>query len=144
MQLALLIILLVFSLWTILVLRSAVVSLHQAGKSKEEIENIKKGYSFIQRLFLLNVKDASAGTPKYNVARKNIEKFLFGYIIAMAVLWVLLIFAIIFEGMVPFVSVLIIAKTVLVDILLMGFYIHSNTVKDKRNKTIRWKWANKN
>lgn len=144
MQLALLIILLVFGLWTVLVLRSAVVSLHQAGKSKEEIANIKKGYSFIQRLFLLNVKDASAGTPKYNVHRRNIEKFLIGYIIAVAVLWVLLIFAVIFDGMTAFVSVLIITKTVLVDILLIGFYIKSNTVKDKKNKTIRWKWANKN
>lgn len=144
MQLALLIILLISCASTVLILRSAVVSLHQAGKTPEEIANIKKGYSFIQRLFLLNVKDASAGTPKYNVARKNIEKFLFGYIIAMAVLWVLLIFAVIFEGMVPFVSVLIIAKTVLIDIVLMAFYIKSNTVRDKKNKTIRWKWANKN
>jgi len=144
MQLALLIILLVFSVWTILVLRSAIVSLHQAGKTKEELQNIKKGYSFIQRLFLLHVKDATAGTPKYNLHRKNIEKFLLGYIIAMAVLWVLLIFAVIFEGMVPFVSVLIIAKTVLIDIALMAFYIHANTVTDKKNKKFRWKWLNKN
>ena len=38
MTFALLIILLISSLWTILVLRSAIVSLHQAGKTEEEIK----------------------------------------------------------------------------------------------------------
>ncbi|MBQ6381094.1 MAG: hypothetical protein IJJ41_05820 [Clostridia bacterium] len=144
MQLALLIILIVFSAWTIFVLRSAIVSLHAAGKSKEELANIKKGYSFIQRLLLLNVKDATAGTPKYNGFRKNIEKFLFGYMIAILVLWVLLILSVIFDGMTAFVSVLIIGKTVIVDIVVMAFYLKANTVIDKKNKLIRWKWANKN
>lgn len=143
MTFALLIILLISSLWTVIVLRSAVVSLHQAGKTPEEIENIKKGYSWIQRLFLLNVKDSSAGMQKYNLYRKNIEKFLFGYIIAMFVMWVLLVLAVIFENMVTFVSVIIIAKTVLIDIVVMAFYIKSNSVIDKKSKTIRWKWANK-
>ena len=143
MTFALLIILIVFSLWTIFVLRSAVVSLHQAGKTQEEIDRVKTGYSAIQRLFLLNVKDASAGNPKYNIPRRNVEKFLMGYIIAMFAMWVLLIFAVIFDNMVTFVSVIIIAKTVLIDIVLMAFYIKSNTVIDKKNKTIRWKWANK-
>ena len=143
MTFALLIILLISSLWTIFVLRSAVVSLHQAGKTDEEIENVKKGYSWIQRLFLFNVKDSSAGMKKYNLYRKNIEKFLFGYIIAMFVMWVLLVLAVIFENMVTFVSVIIIAKTVLVDIVVMAFYIKSNAVIDKKSKTIRWKWANK-
>ena len=144
MQLALLFILLISSTWTVLVLRSAVVSLHQAGQTPEEIANVKKGYSFIQRLFLLNVKDSSAGNPKYNVARKNIEKFLFGYLIAVAVLWVLLILAVIFDGMTTFVSVLIIGKAVLIDIVVIAFYLKANTVFDKKKKTIHWKWANKN
>ena len=143
MTIALLVIHIISCLWTVLVLRSAIVSLHQCGKTEEEIKNVKKGYSFIQRLFLLNVKDASAGTPKYNLYRKNIEKFLFGYIIATLVMWLLIIFAIIFEGMVPFVSVVVIAKTVLVDIGVMAFYLKFNTVFDKKNKTIRWKWSNK-
>ena len=144
MQLALLIILIISSCWTIFVLRRAIASLHSAGKTKEELENIKKGYSFIQRLFLLNVKDATAGTPKYNGFRKNIEKFLCGYLIATLVLWVLLILAVIFDGMVGFVSVLIIGKTVIVDIVVMALYLKANTVIDKKNKMIRWKWANKN
>lgn len=144
MQLALLFILLISCAWTILILRSAIVSLHSAGKSEQELANIKKGYSFIQRLFLLNVKDATAGTPKYNGFRKNIEKFLFGYMIAMAVLWVLLILSVVFEGMTGFVSVLIIGKTVLIDILVIALYLKANTVVDKKNKRIHWKWANKN
>lgn len=144
MPFALLVILIISCLWTIFVLRSAVVSLHQAGKTKQELENIKKGYSFIQRLFLLNVKDATAGTPKYNLYRRNIEKFLFGYIIAMLAVWVLLIFAVIFDGMIPFVSVVIIAKTVIIDIAVIAVYLKYNTVIDKESKTIRWKWANKN
>lgn len=144
MPFALLVILIISCLWTVLVLRSAVVSLHQAGKTKQELENIKKGYSFIQRLFLLNVKDATAGTPKYNLYRRNIEKFLFGYIIAMLAVWVLLILAVIFDGMIPFVSVVIIAKTVIIDIAIIGIYLKYNTVIDKESKTIRWKWANKN
>lgn len=143
MQIALLVIHIISCLWTILVLRSAIVSLHQNGKTAEEIKNVKKGYSFIQRLFLLNVKDSSAGNPKYNSYRKNIEKFLFGYIIAMLVIWVLIILAIIFEGMVPFVSVIVIGKTILVDIAVIAVYLKFNTVIDKKNKTIRWKWANK-
>lgn len=143
MQIALLVIHIISCLWTILVLRSAIVSLYQNGKTAEEIKNVKKGYSFIQRLFLLNVKDSSAGNPKYNSYRKNIEKFLFGYIIAMLVIWVLIIFAIIFEGMVPFVSVIVIGKTILVDIAVIAVYLKFNTVIDKKNKTIRWKWANK-
>ena len=143
MTFALLIILLISSLWTILVLRSAVVSLHQAGKTEEEIQQVKTGYSAIQRLFLLNVKDSSAGMKKYNLYRKNIEKFLFGYIIAMFVMWILLVLAVIFENMVTFVSVIIIAKTVLIDIVVVAFYLKSNTVIDKKNKTIHWKWANK-
>lgn len=144
MQLALLLILIISGLWTILILRSAIVSLHRTGKTREEIENIKKGYSFIQRLFLLNVKDATAGTPKYNLYRHNIEKFLFGYMIAMLAFWVLLILAVIYEGMVPFVSVLIIGKTVIVDIVIIALYLKANTVKDKKNKSIHWKWENKN
>ena len=143
MQIALLVIHLISCLWTVLVLRSAIVSLHQNGKSAEEIQNIKKGYSFIQRLLLLNVKDSSAGNPKFNTYRKNIEKFLFAYIIAMLVIWILIIFAVIFEGMVPFVSVIVIAKTVLVDIGVIAIYLKYNTVIDKKNKTIHWKWANK-
>ena len=143
MQIALLVIHIISCLWTTLVLRSAIVTLHQNGKTAEEIRNIKKGYSFIQRLFLLNVKDSSAGNPKYNSYRKNIEKFLFGYLIAMLVIWVLIIFAIIFEGMVPFVSVIVIGKTILVDIAVMAVYLKFNTVIDRKNKTIRWKWANK-
>lgn len=143
MTFALLIILFVSSLWSILVLRSAVVSLHRAGKTEEEIKQIKTGYSAIQRLFLLNVKDSSAGTPKYNVYRRNLEKFLFGYIIATLVMWILLVLAVIFENMLTFVSVIIILKTVLVDIGVMAFYLKTNTVIDKKSKTIHWKWANK-
>ena len=143
MTIALLVIHIISCLWTIFVLRSAIVSLHQAGKSNEEIQNTKKGYSFIQRLFLLNIKDATAGTPKYNTYRKNIEKFLFGYIIAVLVIWILIVFAVIFDGMVPFVSVIVIGKTVLVDIVVMVLYLKYNTVLDKKNKTIRWKWINK-
>jgi uncharacterized membrane protein len=130
-------------MWTILVMRSAVVSLHRAGKTPQEIENIKKGYSAIQRLFLLNVKDASAGTPKYNLYRRNIEKFLLGYIIAILVIWVLLILAVVFNGMIPFVSVIIIGKTAVVDIVIVALYLKYNTVTDKKNKVIRWKWETK-
>lgn len=143
MTLALLIILIVSSLWTILVMRSAIVSLHQAGKSEEEIQNVKTGYSVIQRFFLLNVKDSTAGSPKYNLYRRNIEKFLLGYIIAMLVVWVLLIVAVVADGMVPFVSVIIIGKTVLVDIIVVAVYLKFNTVFDSEKKVIRWKWSNK-
>lgn len=143
MTVALLIILIISSLWTILVMRNAMVSLHRAGKTKLEIAEIKKGYSAIQRLFMLNVKDSSAGTPKYNLYRKNIEKFLIGYIIATLIIWILLIIAIIVKGMVPFVSVIIIGKAIIIDIVLVALYLKFNTVIDKNKKSICWKWSEK-
>ena len=138
-----LIILLISSVWTILILRSAIVTMHSSGKTREELENVKKGYSFIQRLFLLNVKDASAGNPKLNLYRHNIEKFLFGYIIALFTIWILVIISILAPGMRGFVFALVIIKLVLADIGILGVFAKFNTVIDKKNKTISWKWAKK-
>ncbi len=139
-----LIILLLPSIWTVLIFRSAIVSLHNAGKTREEIENIKTGFSFIQRLFLLNIKDATAGTPKYNVYRHNIEKFLFGYLIAVFVLWVLVIISIVAKGMTGFVTVLTVIKMLLIDLIGAGVYLRFNTVFNKRTKRFHWKWTVKN
>lgn len=143
MTYALFIIHIVLSTWTVLVMRSAIVSLHNAGKSKEELENIKTGYSALQRFMLLNVKDSSAGMPKYNIYRKNIEKFLKIYLIVSLVIWVLLILAIVVEGMQTFVAVIIIGKAVIVDIGVVFAYIKFNTVLDKKRKMLCWKWEAK-
>ncbi len=139
-----LIILLLPSVWTVLIFRSAVVSLHNAGKTRGEIENIKTGFSFIQRLFLLNIKDAAAGTPKYNVYRHNIEKFLFGYLIAVFVLWILVIISIAAKGIISFVTVLTVIKLLLVDLICVGVYLKFNTVFNKSTKRLNWKWTVKN
>lgn len=140
-SIALLSALVVSSLWTILLLRSAISSMHASKKTREEKRNIKKGYSWIQRLFLLHVKDSTAGDPRYNKYRRFLEKFLTGYAIASLVLWALVIVGIFVPRFNVVLIVLMSVKVILIDGIGAGFYIHFNTKKDKKRSTLHWKWT---
>lgn len=137
----LLIVLAVSSLWTILIIRSAVSTMHSAGKTYSQRQGVKRGYSWLQRLFLVHVRDSTAGMPKYNKYRSVLEKFLLGYMIACAVIWLCIIVGIFVPRFNVVIIVIMSVKALLVDILGVSFYLYFNTVKDKKHGTINWKWS---